>query len=363
MLHNWNMTRSLLSAELASQWSARNGQVRPDQVSAHSSVRYWWQCPLDPEHVWEATASSRSNGSGCPFCAGRRVVPGKTDMATLHPYVAAQWHPTRNDEPGPAELSPRSSRYAWWQCPVNPRHEWQARVSTRCRLHAGCPFCSGRRTCPGENDFATLHPQLAAQWHPTKNGDARPESFSPSSSARVWWQCPKDPRHEWCTPIGTRTAGSGCPFCSGKRAFPGETDLATLNPELAAQWHPAKNGDLMPQDVKPMSSRRVWWLCPEGHEWDATVATRSQGGGCPFCAHWRLLPGFNDLETAYPDVAALWHPTKNPGITPRQVTLGTKPYFWWQCAANPQHEWKAPAKDVINGKGCPLCAEVAAAAV
>ena len=70
----------------------------------------------------------------------------------------------------------------------------------------------------------------------------------------------------------------------GIRAIPGKTDLATVNPTLAAQWHPTLNGDLLPSQVAPRSHKKVWWRCPTcGHEWTAMIANRSRGTGCPQC--------------------------------------------------------------------------------
>ena len=62
-----------------------------------------------------------------------------------------------------------------------------------------------------------------------------------------------------------------------------EYNLAVLHPDVAAQWHPTKNGDLTPYDVTPGSGKKVWWKCEKGHEWDATVGDRTRGRGCPHC--------------------------------------------------------------------------------
>jgi hypothetical protein len=71
----------------------------------------------------------------------------------------------------------------------------------------------------------------------------------------------------------------------------GINDLATVNPELAKEWHPTKNGDLTPDMVNVDSNRKVWWQLPYDDpktgehfdfEWEATVANRNKGMGCPF---------------------------------------------------------------------------------
>ena len=135
----------------------------------------------------------------------------------------------------------------------------------------------------GADSLAAACPELAAQWHPERNGSLTPSDVAPSCRSKVWWKGPCG--HEWETSPETRRRGSGCPYCSGALAVPGENDLATTYPALAAQWHPEKNGSMTPADVKETARREAWWRCPAcGFEWKAPVKARSRGGGCPRCA-------------------------------------------------------------------------------
>ena len=149
-------------------------------------------------------------------------------------------------------------------------------------------------------------------------------------------------------------SGTGCPYCSGRRAISGETDLATRYPDLAAEWHPTRNGDLSPADVLPGSHRLVWWQCEHGHEWRAQIKSRVAGTGCPVCSNRALLRGENDLATNYPELARQWHPTKNGQLTPSDVVPGTRRKVWWVCDKG--HEWRASVSARVNGSGCPVCA-------
>ena len=69
----------------------------------------------------------------------------------------------------------------------------------------------------------------------------------------------------------------------------GENDLATIDPALAAEWHPNKNGAMKAQDVTAVSGREVWWQCSKGHEWKAKISNRHWGNGCPYCANRNVL--------------------------------------------------------------------------
>lgn len=111
-----------------------------------------------------------------------------------------------------------------------------------------------------------------------------------------------------------------------------KTSFALTHPNLATQWHPTLNGDLIPEMVTPGSGKKVWWLGECGHEWDAIIAGRSgKRLGCPYCSGHRVLAGFNDLATINPEIVKFWHPTKNGDLTPEMVTVGSKNYAWWVC--------------------------------
>ena len=99
--------------------------------------------------------------------------------------------------------------------------------------------------------------------------------------------------------VKTRVEGSGCPVCANRVVKPRENDLAATHPDLAAQWHPTKNGKLTPRDVVHRTHRKVWWRCEKGHEWQATVASRVNGMGCPVYAGKVITLDENDLRTMH----------------------------------------------------------------
>ena len=127
----------------------------------------------------------------------------------------------------------------------------------------------------------------------------------PNSGKKVWWICNKG--HEWQASIAHRNKGRGCPYCAGQKVIKGENDFQTVNPTLAKEWHYEKNNGLTPMDVLPNSGKKVWWKCSKGHEWQASIADRNSGHGCPYCAGKRVLKGYNDLQTVNPTLAKEWH--------------------------------------------------------
>ena len=336
---------------LAQEWNTeKNGDLTPRDVLPGSHRIVWWRCAHG--HQWRAQVKSRVNGSGCPVCTNRTVQSGDNDLATQLPALAKEWHPTKNGALTPKDVVPGSRRKVWWICPKG--HEYQAMISSRAQ-GSGCPVCAGKKIIPGENDLASQYPAIAKEWYPTKNGTLTPDHIAPASNRKVWWICDKG--HEYQAVVSTRTQrNGGCPYCANKRVLPGFNDLATKYPEIAAQWHPTENGTLTPDHIAPASNRKVWWICDKGHEYQAVVSTRTQrNGGCPYCANKRVLPGFNDLATKYPEIAAQWHPTMNGSLTPDHVLPGSRKKVWWQCRSG--HVWQAVVYSRTGNQrsGCPIC--------
>lgn len=145
--------------------------------------------------------------------------------------------------------------------------------------------------------LAVVAPELAAQFLVERNPGIDLAAVSAGSPKKVWWvgSC----GHEWESSVYSRMKGTGCPFCAGTRVLAGFNDLASLRPDLAGEWHPTKNGDLLPSHMAGKSGKKVWWIDFLGHEWETAISGRANGTGCPFCAGVKLLPGFNDLATTF----------------------------------------------------------------
>jgi hypothetical protein len=204
---------------LAREWHpTRNGVVHPGEVTYGSGVRFWWRCSADLTHEWRATPNGRTAGkSGCPFCAGRK--PSATNnLGAVAPHLAAEWHAVKNGTRRPEQVVAGTTRPVWWQCPRGDDHEWLASPHDRLQSKGNCPFCLGRRVSR-QNCLAACAPELAREWHPTKNGERTPADTVVGSSGSVWWQCTRG--HDWRATVDNRyRAGSGCPVCarSGTRA-------------------------------------------------------------------------------------------------------------------------------------------------
>lgn len=204
-----------------------------------------------------------------------------------------------------------------------------------------------------DRSIALKCPDIAKEWNYEKNGELTPDLMSAGSNMKIWWKC--NLGHEWQATPNSRSQGVGCPYCSSKKVYSGQNDLQTLFPNVAKEWHPIKNGNLKPSEVLSKSNKKAWWMCGKGHEWQTTVDRRTVGGtSCPFCANRKLLQGFNDLQTRYPEIAAEWHPTKNADLKPTDVMPFTHKKVWWLCVKG--HEWQTSVANRTGKKAsCPYC--------
>ena len=128
-----------------------------------------------------------------------------------------------------------------------------------------------------KNNLQSVHPEIASEWHPTKNGKLTPLELVPGSRRKIWWHCQRG--HEWKATVISRTKGNSCPHCL-KESIVKENPI--VDSGLLKEWHPTLNRGFNPKSLSS-KFRKVWWLCQLGHEWQATVKSRIRGEGCPYC--------------------------------------------------------------------------------
>ena len=263
--------------ELVKEWSVRNYPLTPDNVSYGSSVKILWHGKCG--HEWTATPKSRIvGGAGCPYCAHRRILKGFNDFASQRPETAKEWDYEKNAPLTPDQVSTFSNRRVWWKGRCG--HEWYALISSRADGH-GCPYCNDKKVLKGFNDFATLHPELAAEW--SEKNELRPDEIPEKKQGRFLWICPEC-GGEYRAWISSRLSGSRCPYCSDQELKPGVNDLLSQSPEIAAEWNAEKNHDIYPSEVRKTSKSVYWWKGRCGHEWKAKVFDRTvRKEGCPVC--------------------------------------------------------------------------------
>ena len=338
-----------INPKMASEWDYdKNQEKRPEHFTAFSNKKVWWKCKLG--HSWFVAINSRSTGNGCPVCGGKKIVAGLNDLITTHPKIAEQWYYEKNKPLCPEQFAIGSNKKVWWKCTHG--HSWEAIINSRKR--SGCRYCYGKNIFnPGVNDLLKVNPVLAAQWDYEKNIELNPQDVAANTIIKAWWLCEKG--HSWQATIRNRNHGNGCPVCANKLLLTGYNDLLTLDPKLCKEWDYEINAPLMPCEIIVNSPMLIWWKClMHGHSWQASVLSRRQGAGCPYCSGRAVLVGFNDLRTLCPELAAEWDDEKNDALCPEHVTVQATAKVWWKCGKG--HSYISRVYNRYNGNGCPYCA-------
>ena len=282
-----------LKPELAVEWSKKN-ILKPTEVSIGSHKKIVWKGKCG--HEWIATVKSRAiSNTGCPYCSHNKILEGYNDLASQMPQVAAEWS-EKNYPLMPNQVTVFANRKVWWRC-NKCGYEWNTLISTRSG-GSGCPCCSGLVLVKGVNDFATTHPQLAAEWS-ERNFPFTADMVNAKSRKNVWWKCSKC-GYEWRSVVRARIKGTVCPVCADRAVLTGYNDLATTDAYLLSEWDYERNRGISPQHISRYSLQSVWWKCSLSHSWKAKIAERTiEKTGCKVCER--------EYRSAFPKLAVMFY--------------------------------------------------------
>lgn len=275
--------------KLMDEWNwNKNNKIGlyPNKLLLYSNKKAWWKCKNN--HEFAEVISKRTKGKPCPYCANKRVLIGFNDLKTLYPDLAKEWDYDKNTFIDINSVVKGSNKKAWWKCSVCG-HEWLTSISARTVRGTGCPLCaikkgsSVRSKAILKNKGGLNLPLLLQEWDYEANGNLLPENVTNGSSKYAYWKCSKC-GYKWRAKILNRAIGGrGCPCCANAVVVPGINDLATTHPELIKEWDYEKNIDITPQKVTHGTRKKVYWICPKGHSYQASVLHRSHGTNCPIC--------------------------------------------------------------------------------
>ena len=275
--------------ELLKDWDYEENDklgIKPNEITNGGKEKVWWKC--EKGHNYQAIVSNKVNQqTKCPYCANKKIIIGFNDLATTNPELLEEWDYEKNDKLGikPENVVLNSTKMIHWKCKNG--HEWTTTLNNRAR-GSNCPYCSGRYAISGENDIATLFPELLKEWDYSKN-TIKPDEVTKGTHKKIWWICSNN--HSYEATIPARRRGTGCPYCSGNKILVGFNDLATTNPELLEKWNYEKNNKLgiTPKSISKSYSKKVWWKCKNGHEYQRHVYNERKGSGrCPICKKLKL---------------------------------------------------------------------------
>ena len=364
-----------------SEWHPTlNKSLKLEDFSRSSKKKAHWRCPRSNcekkcYHDFYSIIGDRYRGSGCPYCSGRKVCQCNS-IEGKYPEIAKQWHPTKNGNLIPSQVSVSSGRNIWWLCEKTCSngcvHEYTQRPAEKTGQKHGCPYCKNQKICI-HGSLAYKFPDISKEWHPTKNGEVKPETVSSGSHTKYWWLCSIGCKnacvHEWEAEVNNRTfAKSGCPYCvSFTEKVCKCQSLGGLFPSLLSEWDPTNEID--PYKIPPKSSKTAKWICKNtcsygcicNHSYEAVIHNRSNGtinncNQCPRCMYHGIICKHTSVSSI-PILLNEWHPTKNGNLKADEVSIKTaKTRIWWKCSINSKHEWDTLLFSRVSMKtGCPNC--------
>jgi hypothetical protein len=175
-------------------------------VGPHSQKIAWWNC--ERNHTYQAPVKRRHN-SGCPVCAGQKVMYGVNDLETQNPDAASHFLQGLNGV-SPREVLVSSRVKYYWECDLG--HKFRAHPDSIFTKKTWCPYCANKKVLAGFNDLETKAPDVAREWHPEMNGSLKASDVIYGSHAKYWWVCSNG--HTFHQSVKKRREGQGCPSCA-----------------------------------------------------------------------------------------------------------------------------------------------------
>ena len=121
----------------------KNLDISPDKIAYRGNKKIWWKCK-QCGYSWLSRVADRSNGVGCPACAGKVVIEGKNDLATINPKLSSEWNYEKNGQLKPQMVSGGSNKKVWWKC-NSCGNSWPAYIYSRNIDGRGCPECAKKK--------------------------------------------------------------------------------------------------------------------------------------------------------------------------------------------------------------------------
>ena len=352
-LHTWCLQAGEQGQRLIQEWVGLDENENPismDSVTKGSHRKVKWKCSKC-NHEWLSDINQRTQGYNCPACG---IISGAEKKSTpiqgindLHTWclqageqgqrLIQEWVGLdENENPISMDsVTKGSHRKVKWKC-SKCNHEWLSDINQRTQGY-NCPACgiisvAEKRSTPtqGINDLYSWCLQnreqgerLISEWAGLDENEnpISIDSVAKASNKKVKWKC-KDCNHEWFARIADRTnVKSNCPACANQVVIPGKNDLYTWclqngerGKRLISEWTglDEDNNIVCIDSVTRASGKKVQWKCKRGHEWFATINSRTNAkSNCPAC---------NPKSTSYPE-QILYHYFKQ--IFPNTISRGT----------------------------------------
>lgn len=341
------------NTELVKEWHpTKNGKLTPNDVAPRSNKKIWWKCTKG--HEWEAKISNRSAlGRGCPVCTNKIVVEGVNDLGATHPQLAKEWHPNKNGNLTPKNVTYGSGVKVWWLC--SKGHEYQATINHR-SSGTSCPVCnSGRQTSFAEQAVfyyvKKLYPDARSRYTARFLGRMELDVYIPSIKYAIeydgeaWHKKEKIEREQ----------------LKYKRCHENSIKLIRLRekmPKIGSmiadfqfgtdKLYEHKNLEKIIKEIlKRINFSNGWMMkCPI----DVNIKRDRFK-----IQNYRLNLKKDSLLEKFPQIAKEWHLVKNGNLMPSMFKPRSDQKIWWKCFSC-GYEYESTIGHRTYGTGCPKCA-------
>lgn len=331
-------------------WDLRkNDDIKPRNVGIASRKKYHFKCE-DCKHDLHLSLADVHRNHWCSFCVNqKRCSELSCNFCFSHSFAsnprASYWHPTKNENLKPRDVSAQNNDKYWFKCP-DCSHDFEMGLSS-VSIGQGCPYCVNKRRCNEEEcKFCFNHSfashEKATYWHKTKNGNIRPRDVAKGTSQKYWFTC-NVCIHDINISPGKIQGGKWCGYCRKHNLCNNQNcqfcfTNSFANCKKAAWWHPTKNDNVFPRNVALNANSKYWFKCPNcSHDFEMELGSVNSGEqGCPFCVNKRrcddkLCMFCFKHSFASHEKSIYWHPTKNGIIGPRDIHISSQTKFWFAC--------------------------------
>jgi rubrerythrin len=197
--------------ELRKDWPEDLNEISFESLKRGAKLKVMWRCHTCG-HEWPAFVYNRwrkdGTGTGCPKCAGK-VITRETSLGGKYPELLRFLDPDGNVGFDPFTVAPTKRISVDFRCEHG--HRYERSLLSLVRNEGRCKKCAGQ-VATEDNNLAVFFPEIAAEWHPTRNHDLTPRGVTPFSNRMVWWRC--SVAHSFRQVVNKRTRrGDQCPEC------------------------------------------------------------------------------------------------------------------------------------------------------
>ena len=340
-----------LYPNIAKEWDYENNtSCKPEDIAPKTNKTYYWKCSNG--HSYPATPNNKVKGkSKCNICYLE-----ENSLSKQNSILSLEWHPTKNGNTTPENVTFGCNDSAWWLCPIC-FHEWEAKINNR-NIGRGCPNCSkGQHTSFSEQAVfyyvSKLFPDAINGYIVEKR---EIDIYIPSINIGIEYdggyyhstiyKFIKDKeKNEFLHSKGInliRIRETDCypmleKYC---KIFPiiHTSDYRNLKTVIELVIKYISKSINIPLKIEIDIEAIHNEIISEIH-------------------HIKFEDTFASFIIKHPNkIKANWDYAQNVPLTPEMVKPKSGKCVHWICKNNPNHMWEAPIHSISNGYGCRWCA-------